>query len=420
MIVVNQKNSSSMKKKIVFLSSLIPETLKTEVKQKMKKGMPDAASALQWHLIEGLYYNYQSSISLINVLPISSYPQNYEDVSVRKESFSTDYSPVNINVGFVNLKGLRRYSIERCVYKELCSVFSEDNEGILFVYTLSASFLKAIRKFKRKRPQVHVCAIVADLPSMNDMAENVGIINKMANDILAKKAYKNLSIINSFVLLTKQMAGFLNISQPYCVVEGIATISSSEDQRNAENNDDTVKSILYTGTLHRKFGVLNLVEAFMNTQDDSFRLQICGTGDSENEICKASKLDHRIIFLGKVDRERVLELQKESTVLVNPRQNNEAFTKYSFPSKNLEYLSSGTPVIAYMLDGMPEEYRNYIISPEDDSIQALTDVLEEVCQLSEEERKRIGKRGKNYVINEKNAKKQTQKIVDMIRSVVED
>ena len=199
MIVVNQKNSSSMKKKIVFLSSLIPETLKTEVKQKMKKGMPDAASALQWHLIEGLYYNYQSSISLINVLPISSYPQNYEDVSVRKESFSTDYSPVNINVGFVNLKGLRRYSIERCVYKELCSAFSEDNEGILFVYTLSASFLKAIRKFKRKKPQVHVCAIVADLPSMNDMAENVGIINKMANDILAKKAYKNLSIINSFV-----------------------------------------------------------------------------------------------------------------------------------------------------------------------------------------------------------------------------
>ena len=47
-------------------------------------------------------------------------------------------------------------------------------------------------------------------------------------------------------------------------------------------------------------------------------------------------------------------------------------------------------------------------------------MLEEVCQLSEEERKRIGKRGKNYVINEKNAKKQTQKIVDMIRSVVED
>lgn len=420
MIVANQKNSSSMKKKIVFLSSLIPETLKSEVKQKMKKGMPDAANALQWHLIEGLYYNYQSSISLINVLPISSYPQNYEDVSVRKESFSTDYSPVNINVGFVNLKGLRRYSIERGVYKELCSAFSEANEGILFVYTLSASFLKAIKKFKRKRPQVHVCAIVADLPSMNDMAENTGTINKLANDMLAKKAYKNLSIINSFVLLTKQMSDFLNINQPYCVVEGIATISSSENQRNTENNDDTVKNILYTGTLHRKFGVLNLVEAFMNTQDDNYRLQICGTGDSENEICEASKLDHRIVFLGKVDRERVLELQKDSTVLVNPRQNNEVFTKYSFPSKNLEYLSSGTPVIAYMLDGMPEEYRNYIISPEDDSIQALTDVIEEVCQLSEEEWKRIGKRGKNYVIGEKNAKKQTQKIVDMVRSIVED
>ena len=196
-------------------------------------------------------------------------------------------------------------------------------------------------------------------------------------------------------------------------------IIDDENNTKIETNDESIKNILYTGTLHRKFGILNLVDAFMNTSNENYRLQICGIGDSESEICEAAKKDHRICFLGKVDREKILELQLKATVLVNPRQNNESFTKYSFPSKNIEYLSSGTPVIAYMLDGMPLEYRDYIISPENNSIQALTKVIEMVCQLSYLERKQIGDKGKYYVINEKNSKKQTKKIVDMINNITE-
>ena len=72
-----------------------------------------------------------------------------------------------------------------------------------------------------------------------------------------------------------------------------------------------------------------------------------------------------------------------------------------------------------MLDGMPLEYGDYIIIPENDSIQALTKVIENVCQLSVLERKKIGDRGRQYVINEKNSKKQTKKIVDMINTIME-
>lgn len=422
MIVYNQKNKENNKcigKKIVFLTSLIPEKLSIEVKKKMKTGMPDAANALQWHLIEGLYFNCQTDINLINVLPISSYPKNYTDLLIKNDDFYTEFSPNNINIGFLNLKGIRRYSIERSVYKALCSTFFKNEDGILFVYTLSATLLTAVKKFKKKKPQIHVCAVVADLPSMNDLSENTGIMNKMANSILARRAYGNLSCIDSFVLLTRQMADYLKINQPYCVVEGISTILDKEDNIKIEDSDDAIRNILYTGTLHRKFGILNLVEAFMNTSNEHYRLQICGTGDSEKEIYEASKKDNRICFFGKVDREKILELQSKATVLVNPRQNNELFTKYSFPSKNIEYLSSGTPVIAYMLDGMPLEYGDYIIAPENDSIQALTKVIENVCQLSVLERKKIGDRGRQYVINEKNSKKQTKKIVDMINTIME-
>ena len=74
---------------------------------------------------------------------------------------------------------------------------------------------------------------------------------------------------------------------------------------------------------------------------------------------------------------------------------------------------------AYMLDGMPLEYGDYIISPENNSIQALTKAIENICKLSFSERKTLGDRGKHYVISEKNSKKQTKKIVDMINTITE-
>ena len=63
----------------------------------------------------------------------------------------------------------------------------------------------------------------------------------------------------------------------------------------------------------------------------------------------------RIEFLGMLPRTDVLELQSKATILVNPRQPVGDFTKYSFPSKTIEYMASGTPLLMYKLPGIPEE-----------------------------------------------------------------
>ena len=73
-----------------------------------------------------------------------------------------------------------------------------------------------------------------------------------------------------------------------------------------------------------------------------------------------------------------------------------------------------------MLDGIPIEYSEYIISPKDNSIQALTAAIDNICQLTNLERRQIGEKGKQFVLNEKNAKCQTKKIIDMINSIMEE
>ena len=208
------------------------------------------------------------------------------------------------------------------------------------------------------------------------------------------------------------MRDYLNIDRPYCVMEGIA---SESPKANVEEKRE--KTILYTGTLHQKFGVMNLVKAFGQIENPNYRLVICGIGDSEKAIQEAAEKDSRISFLGQLPRREVLEWQSKATVLVNPRQNNEEFTKYSFPSKTMEYLSSGIPVVAYKLDGIPDEYDAYIQYVEDDSIESLKKKLIEVCELSDEERKNLGSAGRAFVLAEKNSTIQVKKIVELIDSL---
>ena len=86
--------------------------------------------------------------------------------------------------------------------------------------------------------------------------------------------------------------------------------------------------------------------------------------------------DARIMPLGLVTPSVAYEWVLKADVVVNPRQNNEEYTKYSFPSKNLEYLASGNATICYMLDGMKPIYKNFVNFPSDDSIEALTEAIE--------------------------------------------
>ena len=83
----------------------------------------------------------------------------------------------------------------------------------------------------------------------------------------------------------------------------------------------------------------------------------------------------------------------------------------------MEYLSSGIPVVAYKLDGIPDEYDRYIQYVEDDSIESLQKKLTAVCELPIEERRKLGEAGRNFAMTEKNSTVQVKKIVEMVDSL---
>ncbi|RHB45752.1 glycosyltransferase [Exiguobacterium sp. AM39-5BH] len=210
------------------------------------------------------------------------------------------------------------------------------------------------------------------------------------------------------------MVNKINVSKPYTVVEGIAPILKELAFKKTEIYDgDFDNTILYTGGINENYGVIKLILEFMKIKDQKLRLFICGAGPDEDKVKKLSKLDARIFYFGLLSREEVLYFQSKCTLLINPRSSNEEYTKYSFPSKLLEYMSSGRPVAAYMLDGIPKEYRNHIL--ELNSELDLNVQIREIMKMDITKLNEIGNLAKEFVENNKNKNIQSLRILKLIR-----
>jgi len=397
--------------KYAMASVLIPDEYREAFYKNTKNTMQDAASALQWNIYRGLCENLNEDMPLFNLLPCDSFPQYYKYPFVKGFSFDKKGQ----NLGFCNIKLIRGYfrtvALKKAL-REWCR--AEKEEKTLFLYTVSQPLMAAVSEVKKEYPDLRVCAIVADLPDMASLSSKKSALLKMVSAGRAKSAYSLLSAVDAFVLLTKHMAEYMKLTQPYCVMEGIAPDGVEWGEETPRGDE---KIVLYTGTLHRKFGILHLLESFQKTTTPALRLVVCGVGDSEEELKNAALTDRRIDFRGRVSRQEALELQRKAAVLVNPRLNNEEFTRYSFPSKTMEYLSSGVPVIAYKLDGIPQEYDQYLNYPASDSVEDLAEAMEKICALDNDARAKLGQRGRDFVLSQKNRKVQTARILEFLQKI---
>ena len=107
-------------------------------------------------------------------------------------------------------------------------------------------------------------------------------------------------------------------------------------------------------------------------------------------------------MFGNVSNREVLAYQRRATLLVNPRPTSEDFTRYSFPSKLLEYMSSGRPVLTTGLSGIPADYHDKLWFINEESVVGMRLALERALNLPAAELTAFGRRAEAYVRAEKN------------------
>lgn len=221
-----------------------------------------------------------------------------------------------------------------------------------------------------------------------------------------------LSKFTHYVFLTEQMNVINTHHRPYTVVEGLV----DADMQVPEMKDKSEKRIvLYAGALHERYGLKLLVEGFILTDVANTELWIYGSGPFAEELPEYTRRDPRVVYKGIRPNNKVVEAELQATILVNPRPTHEEFTKYSFPSKNMEYMVSGTPVLTTQLPGMPSEYYPYVyLFDEGETTEGFAKVMSRVLSQPAEVLQRKGKDARQWVLDNKNHVRQTARIVELV------
>lgn len=264
--------------------------------------------------------------------------------------------------------------------------------------------------------RIKTVAIVTDIPNymINYSGEKKSPFKLLLLNIYSNLCNYFMYKYDHYIVLTEQMNEIVNPNKKsYTVIEGLVDINMKEI-KNDLYEKHLEKVVMYTGALYEKYGIKNLLEAFMILEIEDARLWIYGQGDMIDEIKEYEKKDSRIKYFGVVANEKIVKEQLKATILVNPRPSTEEFTKYSFPSKNMEYMVSGTPVITTPLPGMPLEYKEFVHIFEDESIIGLSNTLKNVLQMDKEELHEKGLNAKKFVLNKKNNYFQAKKLINDI------
>ena len=384
-----------------------------EFRVKAEKGY-DLASAQvsQKNLLYGIEEVSNIVCDSINGSVLPPYPI-YEDRRIDAVKWKHKAEAMDISVGYNNDKYINRVNCKIAMIKaadDWCKTRYRGEEIIVFVYSMRSAPMATACHIKKKIPQAKIYLIITDLPQFMDLGQNR--VKAALKKIDWKIIKKMQNEFNGFILYTEKMSEYLKLtSNQWILMEGSYDILEHKNLIVKEKK----KAIMYSGKLDEQYGIKMLLDAFMKLTDSDIELWLTGGGNAESYIKKCIEKDKRIKFWGFLpSRQDVLEKQAEASLLINMRLPSEPASGYCFPSKLFEYMATGTPVLSFDIAGSPREYLKYLFIVKEETTEALSKAITDILNLNKEYLKGRGIEAREFVMKEKNTKKQCLRIWNFV------
>ncbi len=395
---------------ILFIAQYYPEQLLPTFVKQTKAGLDFAAHNLHRALLQGFRENGQE-VDILNAPHLGSFPPYY------KTPFIPSYISQDEHIhsfSYLNVSYVKRWDIKRQMRREMLR-WCERTEGEKMIFFYNFTALTVLPELKRKFKDVKACLLVTDLPEY--MAADNSLLtrlNKKISSAFGSSDKSHFDYIDGYVLLAPAMRERLPMEgKPWIQVEGIY----NPEENDVEVPKDKEKIILYTGNIGRRYGIIDLLDAFDKIKSPEYRLWIRGNGETYDEIQRRIEKDKRIVYFDKMSKRELMELQKRATILINPVHSYEEFTRFFFPSKSLEYLASKTPTLMTPLACLPEEYKSYVYFFEDETIDGMAQRIMEICEKPAIELAEFGNRASLFIMQYKTPQPQVEKILSFMKTL---
>ena len=258
----------------------------------------------------------------------------------------------------------------------------DKNKNLILVDVLNLSLLKEAHKLAKKKGY-KIFGVCTDNPY------NISFVKKSYTTKLLNLAQQ----LDSYISLTEGINELFNVNnKPFIIIDGV-----NEDIKNIKESKIKGNYIYFGGSLMKEYGLYDLIDAFNELNLKDYKLVVCGHHLMPSLLNKI-KDNQNILYLGAVDYEENLSLEKWAIVTVNPRPINPKIDQYSIPSKTLECLSVGALNITVDNEILKKNYQNCIIWAKSSSKEDLKDAIKKAIGLSKQERDKYTKLAKEKVM----------------------
>lgn len=286
----------------------------------------------------------------------------------RNQIFGFDYysqNELDLNSPNIFLKMLNFFRAGLNTVRWLCEFQKQNEIHKIILYNSSNIFIRRIARFCRKNNIELIPDITEWYQSSHLPGGRYGLIS-LDNALKMKFTYYRF---NKMIVISKFLKhNFKDKSRQICLVppviyEGIDLTPSK--------SDNSALNLLYAGSPGLKDDLFKIVKLIQENSNQFSKIQLTIAGITQKQFERMNDITVEAInicFMGRVSQEVILDLYRNAhfSFIIRP---NERYANAGFPTKFVESLKYGVPIIATntsdLGDYLVNEVNGYLLKSSD-------------------------------------------------------
>jgi glycosyltransferase involved in cell wall biosynthesis len=224
--------------------------------------------------------------------------------------------------------------------------------------------------------------------------------------------------LDGVIAITSNILVDFNCSKNGIILEGGVTDTSFTIPPLDRGEQSEVFTMVFAGSLSEVNGIELMLQAMLQLPNPEMRLVIAGRGPLEKKVKLAAEMDSRISYAGMISHSEVTDLYKKAQLLMCIRLTKQLNTRYFFPSKLIECLATGVPVLSTRITGGSFDPADYAYVVDDETAEGVAAGVMDCMRKGPIHNLNKGERARSFISKNMTWSKQCEKIRAFIFSKI--
>jgi glycosyltransferase involved in cell wall biosynthesis len=399
--------------RVLFIGYLLPDRLESKILE--QKNHPIQTQRFGLALLNALRLGFDDKLEVLSFAQLFDFPHS-SFVIAPGAKWRIDNKIQATMVSFINLPLLKHISRFLATYLFVFKWVLQNKpyNRIIIIHHVQSCKIWGVL----------LGQILAPCITVSFLTDDIGIPQKWEGGLLKNMRLLDVHLmkiglqkISGIIAMTSKLAEKLAPGRPVLVIPTIQNPNSAIPEKNIRDPKDDCFTIVYTGGLNHGYGIGLLLDIFKQAKRPNWRLIITGWGEMQKVVEDFAENNPQVKYLGFLDSEGIAEVYRRADVFINPKLTCSPTSDLAFPSKIVEYLNTGKPVVSTNLSIFDDSLREHLIIALVDSPEEMIRCLDNVSSWDVNQRESWRDQTLTYVNNQLSPAAQGTRIHSFINTL---